>query len=168
MGTQGHTGQASTIWSVVEWAKTESAQDSTAAARTAAMTDPVTGALTTFGLPVAHADLIAGVAFAAVLEGVACFAWLLALRSADAAEIAITPAQQGGHAAPVTEVTPSSNAVAALESPDAEQADDVTRVTTAIADGKLRGTVAEIRRFLGCSQATASVARKQIAAAIEQ
>jgi hypothetical protein len=37
---------------------------------------------------------------------------------------------------------------------------------TAIAAGTLRGTVAEIRRFLGCSQSTAAAVRKQIA--IEQ
>src|SRR3954464_3155838 len=59
--------------------RAEAAQDGAAAARAAAMADPVTGALTAFGLPVAHADLIAGLAFAAVLEGFACFAWLLAL-----------------------------------------------------------------------------------------
>jgi hypothetical protein len=146
--------------------RAETAQDGTIAARAAAMTDPVTGALTAFGLPVAHADLVAGLAFAAVLEGVACFAWLLTLRLDTVTEIEVTPATQGSHAAPVTEVTTASNAVAALESPATEQPDDVTRVMTAIAAGTLRGTVAEIRRFLGCSQSTAAAVRKQIA--IEQ
>lgn len=145
--------------------RAEAAQDRAAAARAAAIADPVTGALTAFGLPAAHADLVAGLAFAAVLEGVACFAWLLALRPVVASEIAVTPAKQGSNAAPVTQVTDESNAVAALESPVAEQADDVTRVRNAVASGALRSTVAEIRKYLGCSQATAMTIRKQIAEA---
>ncbi|MFL9936368.1 hypothetical protein P0D88_46930 [Paraburkholderia sp. RL18-103-BIB-C] len=143
--------------------RAEAAQDSGTAARAAAMADPVTGALTAFGLPVAHADLIAGLAFAAMLEGVACFAWLLALRPTDVTEVAVTPAQYASHAAPVTEVTDASNPVAAIQSPATEQPDDVTRVITAIGAGQLRGTVMEIRKFLGCSQATAAAVRKQIA-----
>jgi hypothetical protein len=154
--------------------RAEVAQDSAAAARAAAMADPVTGALTAFGLPVAHANLVAGLAFAAVLEGVACFAWLLALHPADVTEIAVMTARQGSHAEAVTEVTPESNAAApamtaAAESspmlslPGIEQPDDMTRVTAAIAAGELRGTVAEIRKFLGCSQARAAAVRKQLA-----
>lgn len=145
--------------------RAEAAQDNAAAARATAMADPVTGALTAFGLPVAHADLVAGLAFAAVLEGVSCFAWLLALRPADVTEIAVTPAHQGSNAESVTEVTDASNAVAALESPTDDQSDDVTRVVTAIAAGQLRATVTEIRKFLGCSQATAAAVRKQLAEA---
>jgi HAMP domain-containing protein len=140
--------------------RAEAAQDSAAAARDAAMADPVTGALTVFGLPAAHADLVAGLAFAAVLEGVACFAWLLALRPVDVSQIAATPVTQGSNAMPVTEVTGASNAVAALESPVVEQPDDITRVMTAVAAGTLRSTVSEIRKFLGCSQARAAEVRK--------
>jgi hypothetical protein len=140
--------------------RAEAAQDSAAAARAAAMADPVTGALTAFGVSVAHADLVAGLAFAAVLEGVACFAWLLATRPDHVTELAVTPATQGSHVEPVTEVTPAGNPVAALESPATY---DVTKVMTAIAAGALRPTVIEIRKFLGCSQATAAAVRKQIA-----
>jgi hypothetical protein len=145
--------------------RAEAAQDRAAAARAAATADPVTGALTAFGLPAAHADLVAGLAFAAVLEGVACFAWLLALRPADVTQIAVTPAQQASNAKPVASVTPISNAGAPLELVAGDPSDDLTRVATAIASGALRGTVAEIRKFLGCSQATAMVVRKQIAEA---
>jgi hypothetical protein len=143
--------------------RAEVAQDGAAAARTAAAADPVTGALTTFGLPASHADLVAGLAFAAVLEGVACFAWLLALRPADAPQIAVTPVTQGSHVESVTAVTDASNEVAALESSADEQADDITRVMTAIAAGQLRATVTEIRKFLGCSQTKAADIRKQVA-----
>lgn len=72
------------------------------------------------------------------------------------------PATQGSHAEPVTKVTPASNAVAALESSDSEQPDDVTRVMTAIAAGDVRAIVTQIRKFLGCSQAKASAVRKQL------
>lgn len=143
--------------------RAEEAQDRASAARAAAMADPVTGALTALGPAAPRADLLVGLAFAAVLEGVACFAWLLTLRPDAAAEIAVKPVAQSSNAPRVTEVTDASNAVAALESPATEQQDDVTRVAAAIAAGKLRGTVAEIRRFLGCSQATAMSVRKQIA-----
>ncbi|MEW9586278.1 hypothetical protein [Paraburkholderia sp. DGU8] len=142
--------------------RAEAAQDRAAAARAAAMADPVTGALTAFGLPVAHADLIAGLAFAAVLEGVACFAWLLALQSDDVAEIAVAPAPQGSSAESVTAVTDASNAVAATESAEIESPDDVTRVREAVAAGTLRATVTEIRKFLGCSQTKAADIRKQV------
>ncbi|MEW9586517.1 hypothetical protein [Paraburkholderia sp. DGU8] len=145
--------------------RTEAAQDSAAAARAAAMADPVTGALTAFGLPVAHADLIAGLVFAAVLEGVACFAWLLALRPAVLTEIAVTPVLLESHAQSVTPVTESSNAVTTLEADDTGSQGDVTRVRAAVESKGLRPTVNEIRKYLGCSQTRAAAVRKRIAQA---
>lgn len=154
--------------------RVEAAQDRAAAERTAALADPVTGALTAFGLPAARADLFAGLAFAGVLEAVACFAWLLALRPAAVTEIAVTAATQGSNADAVTTVTPASNAAAPVAEPVAvesapvlslpvvEQHDDVTRVMTAVADGQLRATVTEIRKFLGCSQSRAAAVRRQL------
>jgi len=47
----------------------EAAQDRADAARAAAVADPVTGALTAFGTSSSRVDLLAGLAFAAVLEG---------------------------------------------------------------------------------------------------
>jgi hypothetical protein len=157
--------------------RVEAAQDRAAAERAGALADPVTGALTTFGLPAARADLVAGLAFAGVLEAVACFAWLLALRPAAVTEIAVTPDQQGSHApvtpasnadAPVVTVTPpvaetSAEPAPMLRLPVVEQPDDVTRVMNAVAAGQLRATVTEIRKFLGCSQSRAAAVRKQCA-----
>ncbi|MEM5314369.1 hypothetical protein [Paraburkholderia sp. JHI869] len=113
-----------------------------------------------------------------MLEAVACFCWLLALRPVTktraVTEIAVTPAQQGSIVDAVTTVTPESNAAAPVAEPVAvksapvlrlpvvEQADDVTRVTNAIAAGTLRATVTEIRKFLGCSQSRAATVRKQL------
>lgn len=159
--------------------RAEAAQDHARAEHDAALADPVTGAMTAFGVPVARAELVAGLAFAAVLEAVACFAWALALRPADVTEIAVTPVTQGSNDAQVTAVTPVSHAVTPvvtvapvaevmpepapmIQLPVAEQADDVTRVVTAVAAGELRATVIEIRKFLGCSQARAAAVRKQL------
>jgi hypothetical protein len=154
--------------------RAEAAEDRAAAERAAALTDPVTGALTAFGVAAPRAELVTGLAFAAVLEAVACFTWLLALPPAAVTEIAVTPAQQGSHAEVVTAVTPESNATAPVAEPVAvesapvlrlpvvEQHDDVTRVTVAVAAGQLRATVTEIRKFLGCSQSRAAAVRKQL------
>jgi len=160
--------------------RAEAAQDRAVAARAAALADPVTGALTAFGVAVPRAELVTGLAFAAVLEAVACFAWLLAMRPAVVTEIPVTPVQQRSHADSVTQVTPASNAVTPvvtvtepavtasavpapmLTLPVVETPDDVTRVTNAIAAGELRETVIEIRKFLGCSQTRAAAVRKQL------
>ncbi|WP_233869286.1 hypothetical protein [Paraburkholderia adhaesiva] len=151
--------------------RAEAEQDRAAAARTAALADPVTGAMTAFGMSAARADLVTGVVFAGVLEAVACFSWLLALRPATVTrtvtEIPVTPAQQGSNTLPVTAAIPISAPVTAesaplLKLPVVEQADDVTRVTAAVTTGELRATVTEIRKFLGCSQARAAAVRKQL------
>ncbi|WP_322080549.1 hypothetical protein [Paraburkholderia bannensis] len=165
--------------------RAEAAQDRAAAARAAALADPVTGAMTAFGLPVARADLIAGLAFAGVLEAVACFAWLLALRPAvltrTVTESPVTPAQQGSNAVTVTPVTnvvppvvtefrgwapvetgplPPPPKPTTVKADD--QTDDVTRIREAIAAGQVRATVTGIRTFLGCSQSRAAAVRKQL------
>jgi hypothetical protein len=132
----------------------EAAQDRAEVARAAAVTDPVTGTLTAFGIPSGRVDLLAGLAFAAVLEAVACFCWLLALRPVES----LKP----NTGAPVTPVTAPRNAVTEAETAPETTIDDVTRVAAAIADGRLRGTVTEIRKYLGCSQSRAATVRKQI------
>lgn len=165
--------------------RAESAQDRVAAERAAALADPVTGALTAFGVTAPRAELVTGLAFAGVLEAVACFAWLLALRpvvvTVAVTESPVTPAQQGSNAVTVVPVTQPSNSVAPVAPaaptpepvtqpaaalmvtlPVIEQADEVTRVTAAVAAGTIRATVTEIRKFLGCSQSRAAAVRKQI------
>ncbi|WP_321574255.1 hypothetical protein [Paraburkholderia franconis] len=138
----------------------EVAQDRADAARAAAATDPVTGTLTAFGIPSGRVDLLAGLAFAAVLEAVACFCWLLALRPVETlkpnAGAAVTVVTENGNA--VTVEPPQPNPVVI------EPQDDVTRVLDEIAAGRLRATVTEIRKYLGCSQTRASEVRKRIVA----
>ena len=144
------------------------------AERTAAKADPLAGLLTAFGVRASRADLVVGLSFAAVLEGVACFCWLLAIRPAGPSTDAIARARKNSHIPLVTPVTSESKTVASASNaatelekkgslPTAVQADDVTRVLSAIRDGTLRGTVTEIRKHLGCSQAKAAALRKQLA-----
>ncbi|MFM0268242.1 hypothetical protein [Paraburkholderia sediminicola] len=156
----------------------ELAFDRADAERAAAKADPVAGLLTTFGVSASRVDLIAGLAFAAVLEGVACFCWLLALWPAEALAKAVTKALGTNDVLPVTQVTSArtgvasgGNAVTKLaktsNSPAGEPADDLTCVLAAIRDGTLRGTVTEIRKHLGCSQAKAAALRKQLTQRME-
>lgn len=138
-------------------------RDRAAAARDAAQRDPVTGASR-------DVDLLAGLAFAAVLEAVACFCWLLALRPGESLEAnmdaAVTPVTVTSHA--VTESLPEPVAqtvtapVAPVETVAIDALDEVAGVIEAIAAGKLRATVNDIRKHLGCSQARAAAVRKQI------
>ena len=141
----------------------EAAQDRATAERDAAKADPVTGTLTAFGIASGRVDLVAGLAFAAVLEAVACFCWLLALRPVESRKpntgAAVTPVTAVSHAmteAPIDPAQPVEPAVI-------EASDDVTRVTTEITEGRLRATVTDIRKYLGCSQARAAAVRKQLA-----
>jgi len=148
----------------------ELALDRADAERAAAKTDPLAGLLTDFGVAARRVDLVAGMAFAVVIEGVACFCWLLALRPASTTANAVT----ASHVLPVTAVTRTSTIVArggndaarrrnAASSPAAREVDDLTRVLTGLRDGTLRATVCDIRKHLGCSQANAAALRKQLA-----
>ncbi|MBB6101867.1 hypothetical protein F4827_001715 [Paraburkholderia bannensis] len=94
--------------------RAEAAQDRAAAERAAALADPVTGALTAFGVTAPRAELVTGLAFAGVLEAVACFAWLLALRPKVVTESPVMPAQQGSNASVTAAVMPESHAAPVL------------------------------------------------------
>lgn len=143
---------------VTEAKRQEAAQDRADAARAAAVADPVTGVVTAFGIQSGRVDLLAGLAFAAVLEAVACFCWLLALRPVVSLEpntgVAVTLVTEQGNA--VTS-EPIASAPTVIDAPD-----DITRVTAEIAAGRIRATVNDIRKYLGCSQSRASEVRKQI------
>lgn len=175
----------------------ETADDRVTAQRDALRTDPVTSRLAALlGTTTARVDLLSGLAFAAVLEGVACLVWTVALRSSPmpVAVAAATPLEVAPLPEPVTEVTgvtqPAVTAVAAVtpghasetvsreavtgshEAPDdpvpplavaGPTDDDVTQLARDVAAGRVRPTVSDIRRHLGCSQARAAAQRRQLA-----
>ncbi|MFP3276227.1 MAG: hypothetical protein RXR52_35710 [Paraburkholderia sp.] len=152
----------------------ELAQNHANAERATAKADPVAGSLSAFGVSAGRVDLFAGMAFAVVIEGVACFCWLLALRPVKVPTKTVAPVMDTSRVPPVKAVTPTSQVVATggndatdrqetVKSRASEQTDELSLVLTAIRDGTVRGTVAEIRKHLGCSQARALALRKQLA-----
>ncbi|WP_247570051.1 hypothetical protein ACQZ3V_01845 [Ralstonia pseudosolanacearum] len=145
----------------------------------ALVVDPVTARLAALlGTTDARVDLLSGLAFAAVLEGVACLLWTLTLRPRPPAP-RVPPV--------VAPITPSGSAVMASHVPESgsheceaerhapvgepvtpllggESLDpDVMQLSQAIAAGLIRPTVVDIRRHLGCSQARAAALRRQLA-----
>lgn len=165
--------------------------DRVTARREALRADPVTSRLAALlRVPASRIDLLFGSLFAAVLEGVACLLWAVALRSpslphamgAKTPEIAkvtcsvdttpstVTAVANAPHpvVGPVTvshpEGAPSREPLAT--SPPSSASDPVdnhlTQLVRDIAEGLVRPTVADIRRHLGCSQAKAVTLRRQI------
>ncbi|MGA3959699.1 hypothetical protein ACI2VD_01495 [Ralstonia nicotianae] len=141
--------------------------------RDALVADPVTARLATLlGTTAARIDLLSGLTFAAVLEGVACLLWTVTLRSRppvtevspDMAPVTVShPPVMASHVPESGSHTPASEPVTPLPtgaSPDP----DVTQLAQAITAGRVRPTVADIRRHLGCSQARAAALRRQLAA----
>lgn len=157
----------------------QSADDWAVERRDALVADPVTARLAALlGTTAARVDLLSGLAFAAVLEGVACLLWTVTLRSrppvpaVPAMVAAVTVGhppvmpshapESGSHEAQAESHTPVSEPVtpsATGEPPDP----DVTQLVQAIAAGEVRLTVADIRLHLGCSQARAIALRRQLA-----
>lgn len=129
--------------------------------------DPVTARLATLlGAPPARVDLFAGLAFAAILEGVACLFWWIALQprspvTAGTATVraTVTANRKASNGASIRTVTKPR----AVSSDSVAPADiEVTQLARDIAAGHLRPTVSSIRRHLGCSQAKASALRRQL------
>ncbi|WP_423193483.1 hypothetical protein [Cupriavidus sp. H18C2] len=153
------------------------AQDRAVERHDALVADPVTTRLASLlGTTAARVDLLSGLTFAAVLEGVACLLWTVALRlelpSADVPLVIppVTPGstpvapslkpELGSHEPVTAAVTPQSSPTPASH---AGKVEDLTRLRQAVAAGELRPTVTGIRRHLGCSQAKASALRRQLA-----
>lgn len=141
----------------------QAAEDRTVNRHDAMATDPVMGRLAALlGTTVARVDLLSGLIFAAVLEGVACLLWTIVLQpwpalGAAAAVPPVTASHEADGSHP-----PDNDSVIPL--PVRKSANpDVTRLVQEVAAGRLRPTVADIRRHLGCSQARATALRRQLA-----
>ncbi|CAJ3454944.1 putative twin-arginine translocation pathway signal protein [Burkholderia pseudomallei] len=143
--------------------------------RMTARDDPVTARLAMFcGISQARLDLFAGLGFAAVLEGLSCLLWWLAL-APPAQESPIT--NRHGVTHDVTTEMPPVTILAQSPSPTTIQSivppviqptvtlpeSDLARLRQDIESGAVKPTVAGIRRHLGCSQGKASALRRQLA-----
>ncbi|MGA4215157.1 hypothetical protein ACI2UO_25405 [Ralstonia nicotianae] len=158
----------------------QSADDRAKERRDALVADPVTARLAALlATTITRVDLLSGLAFAAVLEGVACLLWTVTLRSrSPVTEVApvVAPvtvnhppvmASHGPESESHTQErgshTPANEPVTSLpatESPDP----DMTQLAQAVAAGQVRPTVADIRRFLRVSQARAATLHRQLVA----
>jgi hypothetical protein len=141
-------------------------QDRVTVERDAARADPVTGRLAALvGVPSARVDLLSGLIFAAVLEGVACYCWVLALQPVWPSTVvrgALPDAATGDSHATVAEPLPASLTGAASAADTLEADSETTQLLAEITAGRVRATVADIRRHLGCSQSRALALRRQI------
>jgi len=168
----------------------EAERDRVTAQRDALRADPVTSRLAPLlGTTAMRLDLLSGMSFAAVLEGVACLLWSVALRPSPATSA--IPVATLPEVAPVAAMTTSmERAVTTVTARDAAKVtgsraapqrrgmpatvasstgtevtdDELTRLAQAIAAGQVRATVSDIRRHLGCSQAKAATLRRQVTA----
>ncbi|VBE31167.1 putative twin-arginine translocation pathway signal protein [Burkholderia pseudomallei] len=150
--------------------------DRIVAQRDALLADPVTWRVATLlAIPAARVELLSSLLFAAVLEGVACLLWSVSLRSPTlpAAVAAVTvPTPPPVTIASRSNVTDrrsrTANSHALRDSPVtplpelSPADDDITELSRDIAAGRIRPTVADIRRHLGCSQARAAALRRQV------
>lgn len=153
----------------------QTTEDGNAEHRVTARDDPVTARLAMFcGIPEARLDLFAGLGFAAVLEGLACLLWWVAL-APQVPESPITDRHGIAHdvtagRAPVTPPARSPTPIA-VQSPGPPVVpptvtlpeSDLARLRRDIESGAVKPTVVNIRKRLRCSQAKASALRRQLA-----
>lgn len=143
--------------------------------RVTAHDDPVTARLAVLcGIADNSLDLFAGLAFAAVLEGVACLLWWVALVP-QAPDSPVTDRHGAAHdvtagTAPVTTPaqSPAPTVIQSTVPPVVPAAtplpeSDLARLRREIESGAVKPTVASIRKYFGCSQAKASALRRQLA-----
>ncbi|MGF6997258.1 hypothetical protein [Paraburkholderia sp. GAS32] len=130
--------------------------------------DPVTTRLAaSLGTNVTRIDLISGLAYAAILEGVAALLWTVALQSRIRGAVTpevidpVTVSHVSVAPGRVSVSEPGTETVASpvpRETPEIE----VMKLARDVAAGHVRATVADIRRHKGCSQARAAALRKQL------
>ncbi|WGS51112.1 hypothetical protein LFL96_06305 [Paraburkholderia sp. D15] len=135
-------------------------EDSNASHRDAARDDPVTAWMAALrGVADARLELLTSLVFAAVLEGMACLLWSIALLPQDTSSVT-------NHPEAVPTVTADLSDVTTADAPPApvmtEPETEVTKLRRDIEADLLRPTVASIRKHLGCSQAKAAALRKLV------
>ncbi|MCL1618262.1 hypothetical protein [Ralstonia pseudosolanacearum] len=147
----------------------QSADDRAMAARDALIADPVTARVAALlGTTVNRVELLSGLAFAVVLEVVACLLWTVTLRTrppvTDVPPVAASHVPEpASHEPEAVSHAPVSEPVTPLPI-GKSTGPDVMTLAQAVAAGQVRPTVADIRRHLCCSQARATTLRRQLVA----
>ena len=143
--------------------------------RDSARNDPVTARLSAWiGTTPDKINIMLALAFAVVLEGVACLCWYVALRpgnshpTVESPVTAAVPSDFNASQAPVmnghvtADVITVPQASHPVNAGHAVQDDEIVQLCRDVATGRVRATVADIRRHLGCSQAKAATLRRRI------
>lgn len=150
-------------------------EDDNAGHRVTAHDDPVTARLAMFcGIPEAQLDLFAGLGFAAVLEGLACLFWWVALvpqapqssvtdRHAVARDVTVEIASVTTPVQSPAMTTVRSTVPTVVQPTVTLPESDLAKLRRDVESGAVKPTVAGIRQHLGCSQAKASALRRQLA-----
>ena len=113
----------------------------------AAMTDPVTALLgVVTGISASAVNLLTALVLATVVECLGSFLWWTAIQP--------SPVEHGSTDSVTREALPVSQVPPPIT--------DLDRLSHAVASGQVRPTVAEIRRYLRCSQAKAASLRHQL------
>lgn len=138
----------------------EVTEDRNALRRDAARDDPVTARLAALrGVADARLELVTGLVFAAVLEGMGCLLWWIALLPQDTPRVPDRRTSVTAVRANVSDVTTAGAPPAPVMS---EPETEVIRLRRDVEAGVVRPTVASIRKHLGCSQAKATALRRQV------
>ncbi|MBB5447102.1 MULTISPECIES: hypothetical protein [unclassified Paraburkholderia] len=152
-----------------ELRRDQGAADMAAARSNARRADPVTSRLSgLLAAPVARVDLLTGLMLAAVLEGVACLLWTIALLPVTRPVVTrvATSRAKAADRRKSGEATPPAIRTAArapvTPRPAARDVDETARLARDVKAGHVRPTVADIRRHLRCSQARATALRRKV------
>lgn len=153
--------------------RAQDAADRVTGQRDGLTADPVTVRLAAwFGIAAVRVDLLSGLTFAVVLEGVACLLWTVTLRSPPtvmpvtplSAPVMVGPTPKLARRQPKAERR-AGGGNPGTPSPAVESEDPaVTQLVQDVVAGRVRPTVSDIRRHLGCSQTRAAAMRRQLAA----
>lgn len=138
--------------------------------RDAMRDDPVTTRLAALArMTPEKTNLLLALAFAIELEGMACLCWYVALRLRNSqgasASFAVTQEVARSVSASHAAVTLSDMTLGepnTAHAPNTEIDGSLLQLRRDVAAGRIRATVADIRRHLGCSQAKAAALRRQI------
>ncbi|MGD7197274.1 hypothetical protein ACQCQP_16015 [Ralstonia pseudosolanacearum] len=135
----------------------QTTEDRDTARRDAIRDDPVTARMAALGgVAPAKLDLLTGLAFAAVLEGMACLLWWIAL--SPGTHVAAIPDSQSVTAAVFPEPESMTHSAAPVSEPDTE----IAKLVRDIQAGIVKPTVSGIRQHLRCSQSKAAALRRTL------
>ncbi|WP_144160637.1 hypothetical protein [Paraburkholderia sp. BCC1885] len=166
----------------------DAADDRVTASQESLRADPVTSRLAALlGTTVTRIDLGSALMFAAVLEGIACLLWTVALPSSPiparesvltshevmpqteparsappAMESAVTTTSSGQASESVGSKTETGSRAYRSDPHTGPMDDILSRLAQEIEAGRVRPTVAGIRQHLGCSQTRAAALRKRL------